>query len=159
MPSLASMFGVCSFTLCFKDCGNTFSNGGAPTPAGDCSMTCSGNSSEICGGPNRLNVYNLTGSGQSSTNPPPPPPPPPVSNGPWRSLGCYRYFKPPFFVERESLTPLYLPISDNVGARTLSVPTAPIGGASNNSVESCTDACFAAGYTLAGVEYSAECCT
>jgi hypothetical protein len=43
--------------------------------------------------------------------------------------------------------------------RALSVGTAPIGGAANNSVESCTAACFAAGYPLAGVEYSGECCT
>lgn len=50
------------------------------------------------------------------------------------------------------------PISDSVQARTLSVPTNPVGGASNNSVQSCTDACFAAGYPLAGMEYSDECC-
>jgi hypothetical protein len=52
-----------------------------------------------------------------------------------------------------------LPISDTVAARTLIVPTAPIGGAANNSAESCTAACFAAGYPLAGTEYSDECCT
>jgi hypothetical protein len=50
-------------------------------------------------------------------------------------------------------------ISDSVAARTLTVGTTPVGGASNNSVESCTAACFAGGYTLAGVEYSDECCT
>ena len=37
-------------------CGLDFSNGGAPTPLTDCSMVCAGNSSEFCGGPNRLNV-------------------------------------------------------------------------------------------------------
>jgi hypothetical protein len=41
----------------------------------------------------------------------------------------------------------------------LNVPTAVQGGGPNNSVESCTAACFASGYPLAGVEYSAECCT
>lgn len=50
-----------------KDCGTGFSNGGAPIPAGDCSMVCSGNSSEICGGPNALNVYNYTGTNLPST--------------------------------------------------------------------------------------------
>ncbi|KAI9461541.1 galactose oxidase [Russula earlei] len=50
-------------------CGSTFSNGGAPTPRGDCSMVCSGNSSEFCGGPDRLNVYNYTGANlPSQTN-------------------------------------------------------------------------------------------
>ena len=33
-----------------------FENGGAPTPLSDCNMACAGNSSEFCGGPNRLNV-------------------------------------------------------------------------------------------------------
>ena len=154
MPSHPSIFSACPFTLFFKDCGNTFSNGGAPTPAGDCSMVCSGNSSEICGGPNRLNVYNYTGTGQSPTNPPPPP----ASNGPWVSLGCYRYSHPFFSLPVNYQHFPFCAISDKVGARTLSVPTNPIGGASNNSVESCTAACFAAGYPLAGMEYSAECC-
>ncbi|KAH9979503.1 copper radical oxidase [Lactifluus volemus] len=64
---------------------------------------------------------------------------PPViaqSYGLWVSLGCY---------------------SDTPAARTLSVPTTPVGGASNNSVQSCADACFALGYPLAGVEYADEC--
>jgi hypothetical protein len=43
--------------------------------------------------------------------------------------------------------------------RTLTVPNAVLGGASNNSVQSCTDTCFSSGYPLAGVEYSHECCT
>jgi len=57
-----------------------------------------------------------------------------------------------------SQTLICLAPSDNVNARTLAVPTAPIGGAANNSVESCTAACFASGYPLAGMEYSGECC-
>ena len=48
-------------TVLPKDCGTAIANGGAPTPPGDCSMVCTGNSSEFCGGPNRLNVYNYTG--------------------------------------------------------------------------------------------------
>jgi len=43
--------------------------------------------------------------------------------------------------------------------RTLTVPKAVLGGASNNSVQSCTDTCFSSGYPLAGAEYSHECCT
>ncbi|KAK1545521.1 WSC domain-containing protein [Colletotrichum paranaense] len=41
---------------CF--CGSTISNGGAPAVDG-CNMLCNGNSSEYCGGPNRLNVYDF----------------------------------------------------------------------------------------------------
>ncbi|KAF4830329.1 WSC domain-containing protein [Colletotrichum tropicale] len=37
-------------------CGNSPANGGASVVDG-CNMVCNGNSSEYCGGPNRLNVY------------------------------------------------------------------------------------------------------
>lgn len=40
-------------------CDNSFANGSIPAPIGDCGMTCDGNSTEFCGGPNRLNVYQL----------------------------------------------------------------------------------------------------
>jgi hypothetical protein len=62
-------------------------------------------------------------------------------------------------MESDPLRSLCPPISDNVGGKTLTFGTPPVGGASNNSVESCTAACSAAGYSLAGVEYSDECCT
>ena len=48
-------------TVLPKDCGTAVTNDGSPTPPGDCAMVCSGNSSEFCGGPNRINVYNYTG--------------------------------------------------------------------------------------------------
>jgi hypothetical protein len=116
-------------TLLLKDCANSFSNGGAPTPPGDCSMTCSGNSSEFCGGPNRLNVYSLNSGTQSTTSSHAPssstapssssspsstssssPSPTVVPNvGPWVSLGCYKYFHLPLSVGSGSLTLLCLP--------------------------------------------------
>ncbi|KAH7003124.1 WSC domain-containing protein, partial [Fusarium venenatum] len=40
-------------------CGNTFTDGSVPAPIAECGMLCNGNSSEYCGGPNRLNVYQL----------------------------------------------------------------------------------------------------
>lgn len=40
-------------------CDNSFGKGSIPAPIEDCSMTCNGNSTEFCGGPNRLNVYQL----------------------------------------------------------------------------------------------------
>jgi hypothetical protein len=45
-------------------CGDSFTNGGAPAPPtldglSGCSSLCTGNLSEYCGGPSRLNVYNL----------------------------------------------------------------------------------------------------
>ncbi|KAM0548193.1 hypothetical protein ACHAPJ_009991 [Fusarium lateritium] len=47
-------------------CGNSFSDGSVPAPLTDCGMTCNGNSSEYCGGPNRLNVYQLNAAYSSS---------------------------------------------------------------------------------------------
>jgi len=140
---IAPISGAWPLTTHLEDCGNTFSNGGAPTTAGDCSMVCSGKSSEICGGPNRLNVYTTSSSSSS--------------NGGWVSIGCYRYFHRPFSIESVSLTPCTRHISDSP-ARTLTVGTNPVGGPANNSAESCTAACLAAGFHLAGMEYSAECC-
>ncbi|KAF6829857.1 WSC domain-containing protein [Colletotrichum plurivorum] len=56
-------------------CGNQPLNGGAPAVDG-CNMLCSGNSSEFCGGPNRLNVYDFQHQFQPvptfSTSTPPP---------------------------------------------------------------------------------------
>ncbi|KAL7931905.1 WSC domain-containing protein [Trichoderma chlorosporum] len=40
-------------------CGDSFSDGSVPAPITDCAMTCNDNSTEFCGGPNRLNVYKL----------------------------------------------------------------------------------------------------
>src|SRR5438552_1931385 len=44
-------------------CGNVVSNGGGPASDGNvgCNMVCAGNASEICGGPNRLDVYHFGG--------------------------------------------------------------------------------------------------
>ncbi len=108
----------------FLDCGNSPSNGGGPAPDGlaGCDMACNGNSSEYCGGSNRLDVY---GYGQKSIIAPA-----------FDSLGCY---------------------TDSVQARTLGTGMAVAGGPSNMTVEGCQIACHAAGFVLAGVEYSAEC--
>lgn len=55
-----SIMTIAELTLVL-DCGNSFSNGGVPAPEGlsGCSMLCSGNLSEYCGGPNRLDIYDL----------------------------------------------------------------------------------------------------
>lgn len=58
--SSLAMEGV-QLTVHGLDCGDAFANGGVPAAASDCNMLCAGNSEEFCGGPNRLNVYNYTG--------------------------------------------------------------------------------------------------
>ncbi|KAJ7659257.1 copper radical oxidase [Mycena polygramma] len=42
-------------------CGTSISTGAAQTAATDCNMLCAGNSQELCGGPNRLSMFNYTG--------------------------------------------------------------------------------------------------
>lgn len=107
---------------CF--CGNGFSNGGAPAPDGlvGCNMLCNGNSTEYCGGSNRLNVY--TKGARSIIAPD------------WAPLGCY---------------------TDSVNKRTLSFGANVAGGAANMTNNNCQAACYKAGYTVAGTEYSGEC--
>ncbi|KAJ3942105.1 uncharacterized protein N0V96_007596 [Colletotrichum fioriniae] len=101
-----SLAGVEYSSECY--CDNQLRNTGSAGFDG-CNMLCSGNSSEYCGGSNRINVY------QASAKP---------------------------------KTPSVLP-SANVGV---------IGGTQNMSVGGCVSACTAAGYPIAGVEYSQECC-
>jgi len=51
-----SMFGVEYGRECY--CGNSFSNGGsADLISGQCNMPCAGNSAQLCGGPNAINLY------------------------------------------------------------------------------------------------------
>ena len=80
-------------------CDTKFENYGAPIPASGCNMACTGNSSEFCGGPDALNVYNYTGTNLPPIGTPPPPPPPPGGGGvvpvtqglptPWKYAACY----------------------------------------------------------------------
>jgi len=95
-------------------------------------MKCSGNSAEICGGLNRLDVY------QHPALPPPSTTAYPITSATpesstWKSLGCY---------------------VDNVNGRALPSQVTPSGSL---TVESCQTACLAAGYILAGVESGSQC--
>lgn len=58
------------------------------------------------------------------------------TNG-WQFRGCY---------------------TDNVGGRALSMGEPVPGGAAAMTVEACQTVCHGLGYTLAGLEYSQECC-
>ncbi|KAL2015330.1 hypothetical protein VTK56DRAFT_5792 [Thermocarpiscus australiensis] len=122
-------------------CGNTISNGGAPAASG-CDMVCNGNSSEICGGASRLNVYNyqnqykptLTSSAASATgsvsaDPTGPVQPPAVSDYVWQ--GCR---------------------TEATGMRALSGATV---ASDDMTLEACQEFCSA--FTYFGVEYAREC--
>ncbi|KAI0820881.1 hypothetical protein BC628DRAFT_1412846 [Trametes gibbosa] len=127
-------------TQCF--CDTAIQNGGAPTPLTDCNMACAGNSSELCGGPNRLNVYNFTGTL----------PGPPVQGGggggglpidvvpvktglpsPWAYAACY---------------------VDNAFGRIMSTQL-PDNQAV--TVESCIGSCQSQNFSLAGLEFGVQC--
>ncbi|KAF2267176.1 heme peroxidase, partial [Lojkania enalia] len=51
----ATYFGVEYGSECY--CGSTLNTDSTKQPDADCSMVCSGNGSELCGGPYRLNIY------------------------------------------------------------------------------------------------------
>ncbi|KAJ7025972.1 galactose oxidase [Mycena alexandri] len=63
-------------------CDDFIENNATKTPITDCNLPCTGNGSEFCGGPARLNIF-------WSGVEPPPPPTIPLSIGNWESLGCY----------------------------------------------------------------------
>ena len=120
------------------DCGSTLDHGSAPTSASDCNMVCAGNSSEYCGGPNRLNMYNYTGtlttSGGSTGG---------STGGPthltsglpgnWTYGGCYM---------------------DNANGRILGDEL----DSNTMTVETCISHCSSSNFTIAGLEYGIQCC-
>ncbi|KIM21987.1 hypothetical protein M408DRAFT_333113 [Serendipita vermifera MAFF 305830] len=108
-------------------CSNVIGASGSPITDG-CTMPCEGAAStEICGGSDRLTVYEYTGSDLEAA--------PTVLDiyNDWRSQGCYI---------DSVLERVLTPMPDAVAPMT---------------VETCVDACLAAGFTVAGVEYASEC--
>ena len=91
-------------------------------------MTCSGDPDQLCGGPDRLNVFETAAVTGPQVNPGP---------GNWGSMGCYA--------------------DPNNPGRTLRYQVATTGGQGALTIKLCVDACEAAGYTLAGAEYGGEC--
>ncbi|KAL8931128.1 MAG: hypothetical protein Q9208_000232 [Pyrenodesmia sp. 3 TL-2023] len=130
-------------------CGDTLGAGAVLATDGGCSMTCNGNASEYCGGPNRLTMYKLnttstftstaTGTGATSTTASasatatvPAGPAIKSSISTWSYHGC---------------------MTEATNGRALSGLLNPVGGATL-TLEKCAAAC--AGYTYFGTEYSAR---
>ncbi|KAH8891648.1 glyoxal oxidase like protein [Thozetella sp. PMI_491] len=107
-------------------CGSALAAGAGVAPAAECTMACSGDATEVCGGPSRLSLFH-------SPDPVGPQPNPGVDG--WEYIGCY---------------------SEGTTGRTLSTAIGSIPAA-NMTVASCTTACKAAGFILAGLEYAGEC--
>jgi hypothetical protein len=132
-------------------CDNKINNGGGPASDGaaQCTMTCNGNPAEMCGGPNRLNVYQYgaatstgpgttTTKGTTTTTAKPTTTTSTVSTATapagWKYAGCY---------------------ADNVNNGRTIMNGNP--GNAHMTVESCINLCAASGYTVAGMEYADEC--
>lgn len=60
-------FGVEYSSECY--CGLSFTNTPSTAPESDCSYTCSGNSSQVCGGASRMNLFKATTASTGPTNP------------------------------------------------------------------------------------------
>ncbi|KAJ7758795.1 copper radical oxidase [Mycena maculata] len=123
-------------------CGTSIGSGAAQTAVTDCNMLCAGNSSEFCGGPNRLSMYNYTGSDRPTG---------PVGGGgggggggavlgiatdlpaPWTYVGCF---------------------IDNANGRIVANEEPDD---TELTIESCVSTCSAQNFTVASAEYSVQC--
>ena len=171
-----------------QDCANSFTGGGGPAPDGvsGCNMVCGGNSSEFCGGPYRLDMYQAPGTGavpvsssksSSSTVVPsstkiasvtPSPTITPITPGPTSSTPVV------------DGVPTTKPSSANPPATSKTAPATglPTGwtykgcyidGAngrvlptqlpdnSSLTVETCVGSCYSQGFSIAAMEYSVQC--
>lgn len=98
---------------------------------GRCDMTCNGNPLEYCGGGLVVGVYSYTGATTTPSTPSNV-----ASYNSWAYGGCYE----------DSAANRVLPTQMNVA-----------GGGSAMTIELCLDACAAAGFAYAGLEWSQEC--
>ncbi|KAK4580137.1 hypothetical protein LTR86_000340 [Recurvomyces mirabilis] len=132
-------------------CGSSFDNGGGVASDGNagCSFACAGNSSEICGGSQRLSMYEYINTDGTVSNTAPASSTSPVASSPtttttsspvattlpsdWQHSACY---------------------VDQTNGRIL--PQQQPDSSSLTPV-SCINTCAAAGYSVAGVEYSSQC--
>ena len=159
-----------------KVCGNTLSGGGGPAPDGfsGCNMPCSGNSSEYCGGSNRLDMYQAPGTGAQ-----------PISAS--SSSRSSSTSVSPSTKASSSVTPAATSkTASSTASKTSTAPATSTAAAnglpsgwvykgcyidnakgrvlpmqlpanSSLTVESCVGSCYAQGYSVAGMEYSTEC--
>ncbi|KAJ6556620.1 copper radical oxidase, partial [Mycena vulgaris] len=146
-------------------CGTSIGSGAATTPTTDCSMLCAGNSMELCGGPNRLSMYNYTGSDRP-TGPvggggagdggggggAPTTVFPPVTDlpKPWTYVGCFVQViseKPPYLTDR-----IYH--SDNAHGRIVANEQPDN---TKLTIESCVSTCSAQNFQVAAAEFSTQC--
>ncbi len=118
-------------------CGNALSAGSIPATDNGCTMTCAGNSSEYCGGGNRLNMYRKNSTATTTTGPGPSATPTPKGPAIVQTLGAYTF------------QGCY---SEGTNTRALS---GKFFGSATMTLDLCATTC--AEYTYFGVEYGQEC--
>lgn len=123
-------------------CDNAFKNGGGPASDGEalCNMNCNGNSTQICGGPDRLTTWQYyAGPPSSSSSTTSTATTSTTSSSPtvlptgWKYSGCY---------------------VDGANGRIM------LNQQNDNqqmTIESCVNTCVGLGYSVAGMEYSVQC--
>ncbi|PPQ90243.1 hypothetical protein CVT25_013002 [Psilocybe cyanescens] len=119
-------------------CDNVIESPGVLISDDTCDMPCTGNANEVCGGAGGLSVFV---NADATSSPPPPPPPPPSSGSIKQTVGVFKY-KGCF--------------QDGVNGAPRSLRN-QLSVASGVTAETCTTACKAAGYALAGLEFGQEC--
>lgn len=152
-------------------CGNSAQNGGGPAPDGDaqCNMQCRGNADELCGGPNRLNVYQFN---NANLYVPPTPttssaaaPTTTANNGGGGGGGgntpattattSSATIQPSSPVDPNSIKPFkYQGCYTDTNGRSL---TNQQPDNQTMTVESCISACSSKGYKIAGMQYGVQC--
>ncbi|KAM0543619.1 hypothetical protein ACHAPJ_012206 [Fusarium lateritium] len=115
-------------------CGNALNNAASKTTESDCSMACSGDSSQKCGAGNRLSLYS---DGDFEIYPIPVPQEDDLP-GDWEYKGCVFDNNNPYVLEW-----LY--------------EDAPNYATSNMTIGFCLEHCQRFGYSAAGVEYGRQC--
>ncbi|KAJ7262498.1 hypothetical protein C8J57DRAFT_1436432 [Mycena rebaudengoi] len=125
-------------------CGTEINPKAAPTATSDCSMLCAGNAMELCGGPNRLTLYNYTGTdrptgpagGGGGGGGGPPATVFPITDlpAPWVYVGCF---------------------VDNAHGRILAHPQTPDNA--QLTMELCVGLCNSQNFTIAAAEFSVIC--
>jgi hypothetical protein len=117
---------------CF--CDNFIRNAGALAASDSaCAMTCSGNSGEICGGPDLLSVYSI-GTPEFAIVPTVKKTDLPST---WAYSGCY---------------------TDSIGVRDTGDTGMEVDSSTLMTAEYCLELCQTAGFNAGGTEYSSQCC-
>ncbi|KAG8822629.1 hypothetical protein FRC19_005563 [Serendipita sp. 401] len=114
---------------CF--CGNTVFGNNRPTSASVCSMACSGDAAQQCGGPDGIYIYVKDSY--------------PFTVGPASLVSSYNGFQNPQCWH------------DSANSRILSSHPSTDIPADQMTVQKCIDGCAAAGFSSAGLEFGREC--